>query len=223
MNIKASGRSALIIAAGVWLCFAGPVRAAENDARAPDSAASADNSEGDAPVALNKSAKHSSKKHAEEHSRKSGKAASKAANGKKTDDADAAPDDAAPSAMPPSVANASAQLQAADTAADAALKTISAQAENVLKAAKQSDSVAPQTDVSAANTQPTVSTDQLNEVDRSLSEDKATAAMTVAQAPQTPFVSNDDSTWNRTSLIGKVFIAFGGLLTLASAARMFMA
>lgn len=37
--------------------------------------------------------------------------------------------------------------------------------------------------------------------------------------------SHDDvgDTWDRTSLIGKIFVAFGGLLTLASAARMFMA
>ena len=35
--------------------------------------------------------------------------------------------------------------------------------------------------------------------------------------------SNDSSTWDKTSLIGKIFIAFGALLTMASAARMFMA
>jgi hypothetical protein len=34
---------------------------------------------------------------------------------------------------------------------------------------------------------------------------------------------NSDSSWDQASLIGKVFIAFGGLLTFASAARMFMA
>ena len=34
---------------------------------------------------------------------------------------------------------------------------------------------------------------------------------------------NDHSLWDETSLIGKVFIAFGTLLTVASAARMFMA
>jgi hypothetical protein len=35
--------------------------------------------------------------------------------------------------------------------------------------------------------------------------------------------SRDNTAWDQTSLIGKVFIAFGGLLTMASAARMFMA
>jgi hypothetical protein len=34
---------------------------------------------------------------------------------------------------------------------------------------------------------------------------------------------NEPSTWDQTSLIGKIFIAFGALLTMASAARMFMA
>ena len=35
--------------------------------------------------------------------------------------------------------------------------------------------------------------------------------------------NNDSSTLDKTSLIGKIFIAFGALLTMASAARMFMA
>jgi hypothetical protein len=44
-------------------------------------------------------------------------------------------------------------------------------------------------------------------------------------APAAPVLasSNDSSTWDQTSLIGKIFIAFGALLTMASAARMFMA
>ena len=35
--------------------------------------------------------------------------------------------------------------------------------------------------------------------------------------------NNDSSTLDKTSLVGKIFIAFGALLTMASAARMFMA
>ena len=45
-------------------------------------------------------------------------------------------------------------------------------------------------------------------------------------APQTaPVVaaSNEHSFWKDTSLIGKIFIGVGALLTIASAARMFMA
>jgi hypothetical protein len=53
-------------------------------------------------------------------------------------------------------------------------------------------------------------------------------AMASAEAPATPAQpvaasSNEHSTWDETSLIGKIFIGFGALLTMASAARMFMA
>jgi hypothetical protein len=34
---------------------------------------------------------------------------------------------------------------------------------------------------------------------------------------------SQNATWDETSLIGKIFIGFGALLTIASAARMFMA
>jgi hypothetical protein len=71
--------------------------------------------------------------------------------------------------------------------------------------------------------------DQLGETDRGLQE------APVVQAPATQGVvlastsrasaeaGNDSSTLDKTSLIGKIFIAFGALLTVASAARMFMA
>jgi hypothetical protein len=220
MNMTASGRSALIIAVGLWMCFAGPTRATESDARASDSTAKTEGAAGD-PVVLDKFAKHGSKKHASTESRKSSQAASKPSSSKKATDADAAQDSAAPSNMPPAVANA--RAQAGDSPADNAVKTMSAQAENVLRTAKQGEPANAQADASAADTE-LVSADQLNEVDRSLSDDKAAAptlTMAVAQAPTA--ASNDDSTWNQTSLIGKIFIAFGGLLTFASAARMFMA
>jgi len=50
--------------------------------------------------------------------------------------------------------------------------------------------------------------------------------MAAADAPAAPVVtagSNANSTWDQTSLIGKIFIGFGALLTMASAARMLMA
>jgi hypothetical protein len=223
MNIKASGRSALIIAAGLWMCFAGPMRASESDARESDSTAKTESTAG-APVALNKFAKQRSKKQAAA-SRKSEKAAAKPADAKKADEAAAAQDDAASPKIPPAVANANAQLQASDTPADNALKIAAAQADNALKTAKQNDQAQnDQAKAPAASTE-LVSADQLNEVDRSLSEDKAPAAtlsMAVAQTPPAAARSSDSS-WDQASLIGKIFIAFGGLLTFASAARMFMA
>ena len=78
-----------------------------------------------------------------------------------------------------------------------------------------------------------VAADQLNDVDRALSETKTTTRTRLPRAdgrdgdgtsPAAVMASQQqDSTWGQTSLIGKIFIAFGGLLTLASAARMFMA
>ena len=73
-----------------------------------------------------------------------------------------------------------------------------------------------------------VASDQLNDVDRALRETPPSPQVTVA-SNDTPaqraiaMAGNDHSLWDETSLIGKVFIAFGTLLTVASAARMFMA
>jgi hypothetical protein len=240
MNIKASGRSALIIAAGFWVCVAGQLQAAE-DADGGVAASTTESAAG-APVALNKFTKKSRHwKHASSQ-RKSVKVASRAStenakpSKKKAVDADdAMKDDDNQPAIPASVANANAQLAAADVPADNP-NSVSSKASNMLQAmaAKQGDSAAPQAPAPAPNPD-LVAADQLNDVDRALSdsrnEDKdktpsATLAMAVAQAPaqmQAAAVSTDDSTWGQTSLIGKIFIAFGGLLTLASAARMFMA
>ena len=73
-----------------------------------------------------------------------------------------------------------------------------------------------------------VSSDQLNDLDRALQQNSATQTVAMAAAKPAPAApvlasSNDSSPWDQTSLIGKIFIAFGALLTMASAARMFMA
>ena len=49
----------------------------------------------------------------------------------------------------------------------------------------------------------------------------ATAKPTAEDSAQA--AKSDSSTLDKTSLVGKIFIAFGALLTMASAARMFMA
>ncbi len=248
MNIKASGRSALIIAAGFWVCVSGPLQAAQD----ADGGAAAYETETAAgpPVALNKFVKKPRPWKRVSSQRKAVKIASrdsteparisenrtserKIAEKKKALEADAAlNDDGSAPSLPPSVANANAQLASADGPADSAT-ALSTQARNRLQvmAANQSD---PQAEPPAANTE-LVAADQLNDVYRALSENRnddkdrvppATLAMAAAQAPaqtQAAAVSIDDSTWGQTSLIGKIFIAFGGLLTLASAARMFMA
>jgi len=89
---------------------------------------------------------------------------------------------------------------------------------------------APQTaagDGQPANGQ-AVASDQLSDADRALREQTPPAQPVAVAANDTAqrtvaMAGNDHSLWDETSLIGKVFIAFGTLLTVASAARMFMA
>jgi FtsZ-interacting cell division protein ZipA len=210
MIIKASGRSALILAAtGLWVCYAGPSQAtADTD----DAAATA------------KHATHHSKKYT--HHKSSGFARHSATGSKTADTAADDSDKASPmpfSAIPPSVANANAQLASPDTPAGSA-QAMSARANDILAAV-------PTTPVDAqpgADT-PVVAADQLNDVDRALhasTPPATTVVMASAVAPATPVTavgSNENSTWDQTSLIGKIFIGFGALLTMASAARMFIA
>lgn len=217
MIIKASGRSALILITGIFVCFAEPSQAAR-----ADDAATASSEKAGAPIALNKYAKsRQSTKYAQ---RKSGKVALKSSASKRA--ADVA-DNAVPNSteMPASVANANAQLASAGAPAGSAL-AMSAKANTMLLAAAADTQAVADTQVVAA--------DQLNDLDRALQESKSAAptpaptlAMAAAEtrAPVAPVMasSKEDFAWDQTSLIGKIFIAFGALLTMASAARMFMA
>jgi hypothetical protein len=226
MIIQASGRSALILATGLFVCFAGPSQAEPGN----DTATATTKSEkAGAPIALNKYAKpRHSKKHAQG---KSSKAALKSSAAKKAtdeaDDTDVADGSGNPSTtIPPSVANAHAQL-ASEVPADSA-RAMSAKANTMLQTAAD----APADRHPAAETE-VVAPDQLNDLDRALQQAKPAAptpamALASAEAPAVPAApvmaaSKEDSAWDQTSLIGKIFIAFGALLTMASAARMFMA
>ena len=215
MTIKASGRSALIIAAGIWACFAGPLHAAEGADNATPSVSSQAAKATGAPIELKK---YTKSRHAQ---RKSSKTALKSATDKKATEADAADNSGDSStAIPPSVANANAQLATADTPIGNA-RAMSARANNILAAAADSPA-----DAQPAADAQVVAADQLNDLDRALQESKPpTLAMVTANPPAAPVMarSDDNSTWDQTSLIGKIFIAFGALLTMASAARMFMA
>ncbi|SDS60186.1 hypothetical protein [Bradyrhizobium canariense] len=213
MTIKASGRSALILATGFWICFAGPSQAASAD--------DADNTA--APVAKHSS--HHGKKYAHQSS---DKASLKSSDSKKSADSDDSDNSTAvqSSQMPASVANANAQL-AADTPVAGSAKAMTERANNIVQAAPDATA-----DIQAAAGTPVVAADQLNDVDRALHEAAPPAtpvAMAAADAPVTPATapvaaaSNESSAWDQTSLIGKIFIGFGALLTVASAARMFIA
>ena len=199
MKINASGRAALILATGLFACFAAP-------SLAP---AGTDGS---------KSVRHH--RHYVHH--RSGKLAVESSDSKKEAATDTAENAGVNSAtLPPSVANANAQLAAANTLADSA-RAMTARANDIMQAAADSRPAAES---------PMVAPDQLNDVDRALREDsppqQTTLAMSsadaaAASAPRV-MASSESSSWDRSSLIGELCIATGALLTLASAARMFMA
>jgi hypothetical protein len=73
--------------------------------------------------------------------------------------------------------------------------------------------------------------DQLSDSDRTLRDNAASPTTTPSASNEAPAArsapvmaaSGEHSVWDETSLIGKIFIGFGALLTIASAARMFMA
>ena len=220
MKIKASGRSALILVTGLFVCVAGPSQAAGVDNTAPST--KSENTAG-APLALNKYAKRAPRHYAH---RKTGKVALKSSTDKKAETDIAAGDGDNSSTIPPSVANANAQLAFANMPTGS-VKAMSARANEILQNAPDKPA-----DAQPAAEGQVVSADQLNDVDRALHEGTPpapTLAMAAADVPAPPAApvmaasSNESSAWDQTSLIGKIFIGFGALLTMASAARMFMA
>jgi len=216
MMVKASGRSALIIATGLFVCFAGPspvVAASDDSAAAPSKSESA----------TSVKSTRQSVRHWKHYARKSSKVASKPADSKKSAEKDVA--DASGNntpTIPATVANANAQLTSTGAADSASAMT--AKANTMLLTA--ADKPVP-ADAQAASDTVVVSSDQLNDVDRALQQTPSTqtVAMASARPAAEPVMASgsEASTWDQTSLIGKVFIAFGALLTMASAARMFMA
>jgi hypothetical protein len=222
MTIKVSGRSALILAAGLCISFGigfvRPSLAAAGDTNANGAAAAA--------ATPDNSAKHSSH-HKKSAQRKSdadkSASATKAAGTAASDGGDNAPP-VQSSQMPPTVANANAQLTSTDSPADHA-KAMSERVNSILQGRLGATA-------DAAGT-PIVAADQLNDVDRALHESPPPATPVALASADTPMPASPpaavaannsgNSTWDQASLIGKIFIGFGGLLTMASAARMFMA
>ena len=231
MTVKASARSALIFAAGLLVSFAGPPPATAAGADT-DSAAVSKSESAMSGKSVKSGSRHLKKRYAH---RKDTRTASKSTESEKTDEKQVA--DASggtPPAIPQWLANANAQMTAAEAPPDSAKgmsAAMSEKANTVLQAAadKPADAEAPAVTAAAAS-------DQLNDVDRALHKDvdkalqEAPSTQTVAMAPAKPAAdgtgqaaNSDSSTLDRTSLIGRIFIAFGALLTMASAARMFMA
>src|SRR5712672_2813284 len=223
MTIKTSARPVLILATGLFVCFAGPssVAAGADDKAVTDSkSASTESGRGaEESVAVKKYAKHGSRHWKRHAHHKSGKVALKSSPAaQKADATDVAAADGG--SISPSVANANAQLASADTP-DGNAKAMSARASDILQAAADKPVDAQQPAAEA----PVVPPDALNEVDRTLlpASDPPAPTMATAAANAPAVESHDDSSSSdRTSLIGKIFMACGGLLTLASAARMFL-
>lgn len=299
MNIKASGRSALMVAAGIWLWCAGPLQAQEATQAAPPAAAqqatqpsplqqlfgvkptpaaapAAEQPSADAgqPVALNKyrkaSSRHSRRHRASRSHRHSRKAAAKekakakateteAATDARVADADNAsvPEKTTPApakegaaSLTSSVANAKAQLldnnptagnAAPLTPAPASIADRSSPAPAVTNDGSPAPQLGSATASEASQTDAktdakaeaeVIPSDELNDVDRAMAaqaKPTPTLALASVNTPdpvttgQAASASDDNSSWAQASLIGKIFIAFGGLLTLASAVRMLIA
>jgi hypothetical protein len=270
MNINASGRSALIVAAGIWIWCSAPLQAQEATTRAaapvtaqqpqqpnplqqlfgvkptPAAAEQPAPSEVGKPVALNKYTKrrsHHRKRRASSHSRKyekpakTTKASDREKNSKTADASNntvPAAKTSAPAPLSASVANAKAQLIDPNSTSDAVATMTPVQHSS--PAPTETATTPPAAGTLAANSSSTaesgvVPSDELNEVDRALSENpKPTPTLALASinspsptAGQAVTAGEDGSSWAQASLIGKIFIAFGGLLTLASAARMLIA
>ncbi|MDA9403086.1 hypothetical protein [Bradyrhizobium sp. CCBAU 45389] len=223
--MKTSGRAALILLAGLFLLFGGAAQAAPASSQSDSAGQQAD------AVKPSKHRQHSSRRTSSKTAQKSSddkssnKEAAAKSDGARTGDKTADKADTglpASRQMPPEVANANAQLAAADTPAAAASAMTGRANDNVQAAAD--NSAAPNAESQI------VAPDQPNDLDRAVQQDnppaqKAVIAATEAQPRPAPVMasSQQSSAWDQSSLIGKIFIGVGTLLTLASAARMFMA
>ena len=181
------------------------------------------------PLALGKFTKHrkkrvrhhvrSSRKH---HHQASARTSSKADKYDETKSAGTNADEAkVDKSLPPSVANAHAELTSDNQEQLLTAQDATADSSTLTEADK-----AATTGIAPDGVQITTS-DQLNEMDRDAAapatpSEPATVAL--AQISQPAVASaGEDSPWGAASLIGKIFIAFGVMLTLASAARMIIA
>lgn len=126
----------------------------------------------------------------------------------------------------PALANANAQF------VDAASAKVSAYASPFDTAAPAETAQPPQP--AASETQATapqppavelVSAEEFNDLDRAAWEANQMPKLMQLKASGDSHAElrDDDSRWAQTSTIGKIFVAFGALLTLGSAIRMFMA
>jgi hypothetical protein len=233
MIIKASRRSALMVVTGLFVCVAGVAYTGAASVAADSKSESA---------TATKSAKHGTRHWKRYAHRKYVRTAQKSSSAKKTEETEVA--DATgemPVSLPPAVANANARIDVQLDEPTGATKAMTERANAILLAqADPRPADAPAAVPAPAPVEQAAAPDQLNEADRTLQESApapqaqaapgssqtvamATTAIKAGPPAQPPAAASDSSTWDQTSLIGKIFIAIGALLTIASAARMFMA
>lgn len=235
MIIKASRRSALMVVTGLFVCVAGAAYTGAASVAADSKSESA---------TATKSAKHGTRHGKRYAHRKYVRTAQKSPTGKKTEEKEVA--DATgemPVSLPPEVANANARIDVQLDEPTGATKAMTERANAILLAQadpRPADAPMAVPAPAPAPAEQAAAPDQLNEADRTLQEPApapqaqaapgssqtvamATTAIKAGPPAQPPAAASDSSTWDQTSLIGKIFIAIGALLTIASAARMFMA
>lgn len=222
--------AALVAAAGIWMGFSGePVMAAKSTAK---TAKAAKASAADRPVVLSKFKKQrvaGKKSKSARHAKKAGsKASSKVIAAPETwEDKPARAETKAPSGqtkteLPITVANARAQALAEDEARNiSALDSTDVVDGMKLASADQVNPSDATPDNSAATAQdaaaPAAAAAPPVSVPGKILRPMPSGDKPVAKA------ADDSDPWSKTSLIGKIFIAFGSLLTLASAARLLIA
>jgi hypothetical protein len=236
MRFNTTGHAAWILAAGLWVS----ALAYHADARAQEAAQPAVGTATgvvaapEAPTRLHpkKTASKSRKteRHAKGQSKAKNSAQEEAAKGDTAKETTAKADDLKPTQndnMSPAVANANAQW--ANDAKPTDTYNMSAQAGNVLNqmGAQTEQPASADAETGTQTATEVVASDQLNELDRAAeAQPPLTLAKATIDTPPSPAPTasvENSKPWEQTSMIGKVFIALGGLLTLASAARMFMA
>jgi hypothetical protein len=250
MHIKASKRSAFITAIGLLTFFASdtrpataacettncPIVLAQNTPpQAQTDAAATPDATADTEKKILRKSHHARKSHSGKLEKSSSKTPKNPDGDKSAERENGKSNDVQP-AVSPSIANANAQMLVTaknyhELVQPPSQKAVFADGVNspVHDASKVTDQAStPNANAQNANVQ-IVASDQLNDLDRA-AVDESPAPQIMQATIEQPYAeptyarrSGADDSWNQASNIGKVFVAFGGFLTLASAARMFMA
>lgn len=239
MDLRAKGRLALTIAAAILLAAltAKPLSACENCPPGPNTQGVPANAlptypqpteEAAEPVSLKKFTKSRVRTARRVQSRKATLA--QRARGSKFAARKPRRDEQAEEAAAPVQAKAEnkvdKKIAPALANANAALVELAAVSANT--AAVSEPTQAAPTETQASPAQPPavelVAADEFNDLDRAAFEaNQMPKLMKLTASDSRAELREDDSKWAQTSTIGKLFVAFGALLTIGSAVRMFMA